>query len=36
MVAVHVDPLALCRREHDHVESLADFADRALAAGGRG
>ncbi|MGH9217365.1 MAG: HAD family hydrolase [Acidimicrobiales bacterium] len=33
MVAVHVDPLTLCRGDHHHVESLADFADRALAAG---
>lgn len=36
MVAVHVDPLGLCRGDHDHVESLADFADRVLAPGGRG
>lgn len=36
MVAVHVDPLTLCRADHHHVESLADFADRALAAGDRG
>ena len=32
MVAVHVDPLGLCRSEHYHVESLSHFADRALAA----
>ncbi|MGH9228374.1 MAG: HAD family hydrolase [Acidimicrobiales bacterium] len=32
MVAVHVDPLGLCRGDHHHVGSLADFADRALAA----
>jgi FMN phosphatase YigB (HAD superfamily) len=32
MVAVHVDPLGLCRGDHHHVDSLADFADRALAA----
>jgi putative hydrolase of the HAD superfamily len=28
MVAVHVDPLGLCDRPHDHVASLAAFADR--------
>jgi putative hydrolase of the HAD superfamily len=32
MVAVHVDPLGLCRSDHHHVESLAHFADRALVA----
>ncbi len=32
MVAVHVDPLNLCRGDHYHADSLADFADRALAA----
>jgi putative hydrolase of the HAD superfamily len=32
MVAVHVDPLGLCRGDHHHVGSLADFAARALAA----
>jgi putative hydrolase of the HAD superfamily len=32
MVAVHVDPLGLCRSEHHHADSLADFAGRALAA----
>jgi FMN phosphatase YigB (HAD superfamily) len=32
MVAVHVDPLALCRGDHHHANSLADFAYRALAA----
>jgi putative hydrolase of the HAD superfamily len=32
MVAVHVDPLGLCGDDHHHVTSLAEFADRALAA----
>jgi putative hydrolase of the HAD superfamily len=32
MVAVHVDPLGLCRGDHHHANSLADFAYRALAA----
>ena len=32
MVAVHVDPLRLCRGDHHHADSLADFADHALAA----
>jgi FMN phosphatase YigB (HAD superfamily) len=32
MVAVHVDPLGLCGGDHRHVASLAEFADRALAA----
>jgi hypothetical protein len=37
MVAVHVDPLALCPADHIHVASLADFADRLLGrAGGTG
>ncbi|HEX6237124.1 MAG TPA: HAD family hydrolase [Acidimicrobiales bacterium] len=35
MVAVHVDPLGLCLHgDHAHVGSLADFADRLLAARG--
>jgi len=32
MVAVHVEPLGLCRGDHHHANSLADFAYRALAA----
>ncbi len=32
MLAVHVDPLGLCRGDHHHVVSLADFAGRAPAA----
>jgi putative hydrolase of the HAD superfamily len=32
MVAVHVDPLGLCRGDHHHANSLADFAYGALAA----
>jgi HAD superfamily hydrolase (TIGR01549 family) len=32
MVAVHVDPLGLCGNDHRHVASLAEFANRALAA----
>jgi len=31
MVAVHVDPLGLCPRDHRHVDSLAAFADEATA-----
>jgi putative hydrolase of the HAD superfamily len=31
MVAVHIDPLALCPDDHVHVASLAEFADRLLA-----
>lgn len=30
MLAVHVDPLALCPDDHVHVASLADFVDRLL------
>jgi FMN phosphatase YigB (HAD superfamily) len=33
MLAVHVDPLGLCRADHVHVASLAEFADRLLGAG---
>lgn len=38
MLAVHVDPLDLCRSAHVHVTSLADFAERLLgpAPGGGG
>lgn len=31
MAAVHVDPLGLCERPHEHVASLASFAERLTA-----
>jgi putative hydrolase of the HAD superfamily len=33
MLAVHVDPLSLCRADHVHVDSLAGFTERLLGPG---